>query len=71
MVFNFEIFEPIVISDADSLSIVLNDLYDVDVYPLQIITDKTHSVFQDINLPHNIKPKIIILPIRYLIKFLA
>jgi len=71
MIFNFELLNPIAVFDVKGLSIVINDLYDIDVYPLQIISDKTHSVFQNMNLPDNPKAEIIILPFRYKKKFLT
>lgn len=71
MNFNFELLGPIVIFDDRLLSNTLEQLYELEIYPLQIITDKNHSIFKDIPMPDNMKPKIIILPFRYLIKFLT
>jgi hypothetical protein len=71
MGFNFELLGPIVVFDAKSLSMIISELYDIEVYPLQIISDKTHSIFQNMNLPDNLKAEIIILPFRYKKKFLT
>ena len=74
-IFNFEVLPPIIIFNDYSLIKVLEEIYDMNVYPMSIIKDKNSPVFKAaeggktrdkvINLDY------VILPIRYKTEFLA
>ena len=74
-IFNFEILPPIIVFNNYPLGKVMEELYNMNVYPMLIFKDKNNPVFkaadsgkprdQDFNLD------CVILPLRYKIEFLA
>lgn len=72
--FNFELFAPIVTFESQDLSDVLASLFDYEILPMSIITNKDNPVFDAIVDKRALRSTPIasvIIPIRYLKTFLA
>ena len=72
--FNFELFTPVVTFESQNLSDVLVSLFDYEILPMSIITNKDNPVFDAIvdKRALGATPIVsVIIPIRYLNQFLA
>ena len=72
--FNFELFTPVVTFESQNLSDVLVSLFDYEILPMSIITNKDNPVFDAIVDKRALGATPIasvIIPIRYLNQFLA
>lgn len=69
---NIELPGPILVFDINRLGEAIRDIYDMDYYPVSIITDKSNPMFLEAK-SHYPKENIdcIIIPCRYLTTFLA
>lgn len=74
-IFNFEFLPPVMVFEDYPMSQIMKELYEMDVFPMAIVTDKSSEMFEAANKckPKSKKIKIncIILPIRYKTEFLA
>lgn len=74
-IFNFEVLQPIIVTNNYPLYRVFDDIFDMMVFPMVIISDENHPVFKEADKSKpkdkNINLNHVILTIRYKKEFLA